>query len=34
VLADYKSPDRLEIVDALPLTSVGKVDKRALLAGG
>jgi acyl-CoA synthetase (AMP-forming)/AMP-acid ligase II len=33
VLADYKSPDRLEIVDALPLTSVGKVDKRALLAG-
>jgi acyl-CoA synthetase (AMP-forming)/AMP-acid ligase II len=33
VLADYKAPDRLEIVDALPLTSVGKVDKRALLAG-
>ncbi len=33
-LADYKAPDRLEIIDALPLTSVGKVDKRALLAGG
>jgi fatty-acyl-CoA synthase/long-chain acyl-CoA synthetase len=32
-LADYKAPDRLEIIDALPLTSVGKVDKRALLAG-
>ncbi len=32
-LADYKAPDRLEIVAALPLTSVGKVDKRALLAG-
>ena len=32
-LADYKAPDRLEIIDALPLTSVGKVDKRALLGG-
>jgi acyl-CoA synthetase (AMP-forming)/AMP-acid ligase II len=32
-LADYKAPDRLEIIDALPLTSIGKVDKRALLAG-
>ncbi len=32
-LADYKAPDRLEIIEALPLTSVGKVDKRALLAG-
>jgi acyl-CoA synthetase (AMP-forming)/AMP-acid ligase II len=29
-LADYKAPDRLVLVDALPLTSVGKVDKRAL----
>ena len=29
-LADYKTPDRLVVVDALPLTSVGKVDKRAL----
>jgi non-ribosomal peptide synthetase component E (peptide arylation enzyme) len=32
VLADYKAPDRLEIVDALPVTSIGKIDKRALLA--
>jgi acyl-CoA synthetase (AMP-forming)/AMP-acid ligase II len=32
VLADYKAPDRLEIVDALPVTTIGKVDKRALLA--
>jgi acyl-CoA synthetase (AMP-forming)/AMP-acid ligase II len=31
LLADYKAPDRLQIVDALPLTSIGKVDKRALL---
>ena len=29
-LADYKAPDRLVVVDALPLTSVGKVDKRSL----
>lgn len=29
-LADYKAPDRLVLVGALPLTSVGKVDKRAL----
>ena len=29
-LADYKAPDRLVIVDALPLTAMGKVDKRAL----
>jgi len=29
-LADYKAPDRLVVVDALPVTSVGKVDKRAL----
>ena len=29
-LADYKAPDRLVLVDALPLTSVGKVDKRSL----
>ena len=32
VLADYKAPDRLRVVDRLPVTSVGKVDKRALLA--
>ncbi|MEU5364172.1 AMP-binding protein [Streptomyces sp. NPDC005925] len=29
-LAAYKLPDRLERVDALPLTTVGKVDKRRL----
>ena len=29
-LADYKSPDRLVVVDTLPVTSVGKVDKLAL----
>lgn len=31
-LADYKLPDRVEPIDALPLTSVGKVDKVALRA--
>jgi acyl-CoA synthetase (AMP-forming)/AMP-acid ligase II len=31
-LADYKAPDELHIVDALPLTSVMKVDKLALHA--
>jgi acyl-CoA synthetase (AMP-forming)/AMP-acid ligase II len=29
-LADYKAPDRLVVLGSLPLTSVGKVDKRAL----
>jgi acyl-CoA synthetase (AMP-forming)/AMP-acid ligase II len=29
-LADYKAPDRLVLVDALPVTSIGKVDKRKL----
>lgn len=29
-IADYKLPDRLEIVDDLPLTGLGKVDKKAL----
>ncbi len=29
-LADYKAPDRVEVVDHLPLTSMMKVDKRAL----
>jgi 2,3-dihydroxybenzoate-AMP ligase len=32
-LAGFKLPDRLYLVDAFPLTAVGKVDKRALLAG-
>ncbi len=31
-LADYKAPDRVEVVDELPLTSMLKVDKRALVA--
>lgn len=31
-LADYKLPDRLELVEELPFTAVGKVDKRALSA--
>jgi acyl-CoA synthetase (AMP-forming)/AMP-acid ligase II len=31
-LADYKAPDRVELVDELPLTSMHKVDKRALTA--
>jgi acyl-CoA synthetase (AMP-forming)/AMP-acid ligase II len=31
-LADYKAPDRLELVDDLPVTSMLKVDKRALAA--
>ena len=30
VLADYKAPDRVVVVDGLPLTSMMKVDKRAL----
>lgn len=29
-LADYKAPDRLQVVDRLPLTAMGKVDKLAL----
>jgi acyl-CoA synthetase (AMP-forming)/AMP-acid ligase II len=29
-LADYKAPDLLVLVDELPLTSIGKVDKKAL----
>jgi acyl-CoA synthetase (AMP-forming)/AMP-acid ligase II len=29
-LADYKAPDELRVVDALPLTTMGKVDKTAL----
>jgi acyl-CoA synthetase (AMP-forming)/AMP-acid ligase II len=31
-LADYKRPDRVEIVDELPLTPMLKVDKSALRA--
>jgi acyl-CoA synthetase (AMP-forming)/AMP-acid ligase II len=29
-LADYKAPDELRLLGALPLTAMGKVDKRAL----
>lgn len=31
-LADYKMPDELRLVDSLPLTNVGKVNKKALEA--
>ncbi|TDE56538.1 2,3-dihydroxybenzoate-AMP ligase [Nonomuraea mesophila] len=31
-VAPYKIPDRLEVVDAFPVTRVGKTDKRALAA--
>jgi 2,3-dihydroxybenzoate-AMP ligase len=31
-IASYKLPDRLEIVEELPLTGLGKVDKKALAA--
>ncbi|MEH1127371.1 (2,3-dihydroxybenzoyl)adenylate synthase [Micromonospora sp. CPCC 206061] len=31
-VADYKLPDRLEIVADLPLTGLGKIDKKALAA--
>jgi acyl-CoA synthetase (AMP-forming)/AMP-acid ligase II len=29
-IADYKAPDVMELVSELPLTPMGKVDKRAL----
>lgn len=29
-LADYKAPDRVDIVDQLPLTAMSKIDKAAL----
>jgi acyl-CoA synthetase (AMP-forming)/AMP-acid ligase II len=32
-LADYKVPDRVFVLDAMPLTSVGKIDRRSLAAG-
>jgi non-ribosomal peptide synthetase component E (peptide arylation enzyme) len=31
-LADYKAPDRLEIVDQLPVNAMMKIDKNALRA--
>jgi acyl-CoA synthetase (AMP-forming)/AMP-acid ligase II len=33
-IADYKAPDRLAVVDALPVTAMHKVDKDALRAMG
>ena len=30
-LATFKQPDQLEVVAGLPVTAVGKIDKRALL---
>lgn len=29
-VARYKTPDRVEVIEALPMTAVGKVDKKAL----
>jgi acyl-CoA synthetase (AMP-forming)/AMP-acid ligase II len=29
-LADYKAPDALVVVDELPLTTIGKIDKKQL----
>ena len=29
-VAEYKLPDRFRFADALPLTAVGKIDKRSL----
>jgi non-ribosomal peptide synthetase component E (peptide arylation enzyme) len=31
-LADYKQPDRLEVVAELPMTAMLKIDKRVLQA--
>lgn len=31
-LADFKLPDRVEVMDSFPLTGLGKVDKKALAA--
>ncbi len=32
-IATYKWPEALEVVDALPLTPMQKIDRRALAAG-
>ena len=29
-MAEYKLPDRFQFLDQLPLTAVGKIDKRRL----
>ncbi len=31
-LADYKAPDRIVVLDEMPLTPIGKIDRRALTA--
>ena len=31
-LADYKAPDRVVVLEAMPLTPIGKIDRRALTA--
>jgi acyl-CoA synthetase (AMP-forming)/AMP-acid ligase II len=31
-LADYKIPDRVVVLEAMPLTAIGKIDRRALTA--
>lgn len=31
-LAAYKAPDRVRLIDRMPLTAVGKIDKNALRA--
>jgi 2,3-dihydroxybenzoate-AMP ligase len=31
-IADYKLPDRFRFIDEMPLTAVGKIDKRRLRA--
>jgi non-ribosomal peptide synthetase component E (peptide arylation enzyme) len=32
LLADYKVPERLEVVDAIPRNGLGKIDRKSLLA--
>jgi acyl-coenzyme A synthetase/AMP-(fatty) acid ligase len=32
LLADYKVPERLEMVDAIPRNGLGKIDRKSLLA--
>ncbi|PAV71291.1 hypothetical protein WR25_24076 [Diploscapter pachys] len=31
-IAEYKLPDRIRLIDAMPLTAVGKIDKKQLRA--
>jgi len=32
LLADYKAPESLEMIDAIPRNSLGKIDRKSLLA--